>query len=53
MLILLQMCSIKKLVPRLKSTLFKLQFSELVSDIKPVSILFDMYSSFVKIDFSA
>ncbi|KAL5011351.1 hypothetical protein ScPMuIL_009902 [Solemya velum] len=29
------MCSIKRLTPRLNSTLFKMKFSEMVSDIKP------------------
>lgn len=33
----LQMSSIKRLIPRLKSMLFKRSFPELVSDIKPVS----------------
>jgi len=36
---LLQLADIKRLLPRLKSMSFKLQFSEMVQDIKPVSIL--------------
>jgi len=36
---LLQLADIKRLLPRLKSMSFKLQFNEMVQDIKPVSIL--------------
>lgn len=35
----LQLADIKRLLPRLKSMSFKLHFSEMVQDIKPVSIL--------------
>lgn len=34
-----QMSSIKRIVPRLNSILFKMRFSELVSEVKPVSNL--------------
>jgi len=34
----LQMSSIKRIVPRLTSMAFKMKFSELVTEIKPVSV---------------
>ena len=36
---LFQLADIKRLLPRLKAMSFKLHFSEMVQDIKPVSIL--------------